>query len=289
MNKWCMIVDVARCVNCQNCTMATKDEYVGNDFPGYTAPQPHFGHEWLTIDRHVRGNGSMVDVTYVPRMCNHCDNAPCVKAGGGAVYKRPDGIVIIDPVKAKGKKNIVSSCPYRNIWWNEELQLPQQWLFDAHLLDRGWKEPRCSQACPTGALRALKVSDEELAALVRDEGLTVISETLSATRPRVLYKNLALANREFIGGNVVHAAADGCVDNVHGADVELASADGKVAQRVHTDHYGDFKFDGLEGAGAAYSLRISHPMYGDASIDVTLAESRYLGSIRLGQPPAAAR
>ena len=30
MNKWCMIVDVARCVNCQNCTMATKDEYVGN-------------------------------------------------------------------------------------------------------------------------------------------------------------------------------------------------------------------------------------------------------------------
>jgi Fe-S-cluster-containing dehydrogenase component len=284
-----MIVDVARCVNCQNCTMATKDEYVGNDIPGYTAPQPHFGHEWLTIDRHVRGNGSMVDVTYVPRMCNHCDNAPCVKAGGGAVYKRPDGIVIIDPVKAKGRKNIVSSCPYRNIWWNEELQLPQQWLFDAHLLDRGWKEPRCSQACPTGALRALKVSDEELAAIVRDEGLTVISETLSATRPRVLYKNLALANREFIGGNVVHAAADGCVDNVHGADVELASADGKVAQRVHTDHYGDFKFDGLEGAGAAYSLRISHPMYGDASIDVTLAESRYLGSIRLGQPPAAAR
>lgn len=287
MKKWMMIVDVAKCVNCQNCVVAIKDEYVGNEFPGYAAPQPRFGHEWLTVDRHIRGHGAMLDVTYVPRMCNHCDNAPCVKAGGGAVYKRPDGIVVIDPVKAKGQKKIASSCPYRQIWWNEEEQVAQLWLFDAHLLDQGWKEPRCSQACPTGALRALKVSDEELSAIVRDEGLTVINEKLSATKPRVLYKNLGPVNREFVGGNVVHTAADGRIDNVTGATVELSSADGAVLMRAATDKFGDFKLDGLD-AGKAYRVTISHPAHGDASVDLTLAESRYLGSIELGAHRAAA-
>ena len=33
----------------------------------------------------------------------HCDNASCVRiAQDGAIYRRPDGIVIIDPVKAAG-------------------------------------------------------------------------------------------------------------------------------------------------------------------------------------------
>ena len=36
------------------------------------------------------------------------------------VYKRPDGIVIIDPAKAKGAKEILDSCPYNAIFWNEE-------------------------------------------------------------------------------------------------------------------------------------------------------------------------
>ena len=38
MKKWTMIIDVAECTNCQNCTLAIMDEYVGNDFPGYAAP-----------------------------------------------------------------------------------------------------------------------------------------------------------------------------------------------------------------------------------------------------------
>src|SRR6266403_223401 len=152
MKKWAMIVDVAKCINCNNCVLATKDEHIGNEFPGYAAPQPAHGHEWISIERHTRGSGSMVDVSYVPTMCNHCDDAPCVKAAGdGAVYKRSDGIVIIDPVKARGRKELVSSCPYGQITWNEEEQVPQSWIFDAHLLDQGWTKPRCVQACRTRA------------------------------------------------------------------------------------------------------------------------------------------
>ena len=40
MKKWNLIVDVEKCENCYNCFIATKDEHVGNDFPGYAAPQP---------------------------------------------------------------------------------------------------------------------------------------------------------------------------------------------------------------------------------------------------------
>jgi Fe-S-cluster-containing dehydrogenase component len=69
-------------------------------------------------------------------------------ATDGAVRKRPDGIVIIDPVKSKGQKQIVDACPYGAVTWNEEKQIPQAWPFDAHLLDHGWTRTRAEQACP---------------------------------------------------------------------------------------------------------------------------------------------
>ena len=46
MKKWNLVIDVAKCTNCNNCFLADKDEYVGNDFPGYAAPQPRHGHRW---------------------------------------------------------------------------------------------------------------------------------------------------------------------------------------------------------------------------------------------------
>ena len=102
MKKWNLIIDVAECTNCNGCTLATMDEYVGNDWPGYAAPMPRHGHRWIDIKQKERGQAPFVDLAYVPTMCNHCDDAPCVKAArDGAAYKRPDGIIIIDPEKAK--------------------------------------------------------------------------------------------------------------------------------------------------------------------------------------------
>ena len=112
MNKWNMIIDVAECTNCNLCTLAAMDEYVGNEFPGYSAPMPKHGHKWINILQKERGQVPAVDVAYVPTMCNHCDDAPCVAKGKGAVQKRGDGIVLIDPVKAKGRKDLVDACPY---------------------------------------------------------------------------------------------------------------------------------------------------------------------------------
>src|SRR4051812_31102292 len=113
MSKWNLIVDVAACTNCNACVLACQDEYVGNSFPGYAEEMPKHGHRWIDIKRQERGRHPMVDIAYLPVMCQHCEDAPCAKAAtGGAVKKRADGIVIIDPEKAKGQKQIVEACPF---------------------------------------------------------------------------------------------------------------------------------------------------------------------------------
>src|SRR5205085_1555811 len=85
MQKWNMIIDVAECTNCQLCALAAMDEYVGNDWPGYAAPMPKHGHKWINILQKERGQIPMIDIAYVPTMCNHCDDAPCQAKGGDAV------------------------------------------------------------------------------------------------------------------------------------------------------------------------------------------------------------
>jgi Fe-S-cluster-containing dehydrogenase component len=277
MKKWNMIIDVAECTNCQLCTLSAMDEYVGNDWPGYSAPMPRHGHRWIDIKQKERGQGTMIDVAYVPTLCNHCDNAPCLSKGGDAVKKRDDGIVIIDPVKAKGRKDLVGSCPYGHIWWNEELKLPQIWTFDAHLIDQGWQQTRGQQACPTGAMRAIKVEDSEMARMARDEGLEVMKPE-EATLPRVYYRNLWRYSKCFIGGSV-SAEANGVVDCVEGATVQLLQ-DGVVVATAATDNYGDFKFDRLDEGSGPYTVEIS-ALGRRKTVETTLGESRTLGEIRL--------
>jgi Fe-S-cluster-containing dehydrogenase component len=277
MKKWNMIIDVAECTNCNLCTLAAMDEYVGNDWPGYSAPMPRHGHKWIDILQKERGQVPMIDIAYVPTMCNHCDDAPCLKAGNGAVRKREDGIVIIDPAKAKGRKDLVDACPYGHIWWNEELKLPQIWTFDAHLIDQGWEQTRGHQACPTGAMRALKVDDTEMDKMARDEGLEVMKPELG-TKPRVYYRNLWRYTTCFIGGTV-SAEANGAVDCIEGANVRLMR-DGRCVGETKTDNYGDFKFDRLAEGSGRYVVEVASSGRG-RKIDVELGVSTNIGAIRL--------
>jgi len=212
MKKWNMIIDVAECTNCQLCTLATMDEYVGNDWPGYTKPMPKHGHKWINILQKERGQMPMIDIAYVPTMCNHCDNAPCIAKSDGAITKRADGIVLIDQERAKGRKDLVDACPYGHIWWNEEQQMPQHWPFDAHLIDQGWQQTRGHQSCPTGAMRAVQLEDDEMARMAREEKLEVMRPEL-ASKPRVYYRNLWRYATCFIGGSV-STEVNGVVDCV---------------------------------------------------------------------------
>ena len=253
MKKWNLVVDVAECHGCNNCFVACKDEYVGNQFPGYSAPQPLHGHKWINIQYRERGRSPMVDAAYLPTMCNHCDNAPCVAKGNGAVVKRPDGIVIIDPQRAKGRKDLVDACPYGAIWWNAELEVPQTWIFDAHLLDQGWQAPRAVESCPTTALRALRVDDEEMVRIRQDEQLEVLAPEWN-TQPRVYYKNLHRYAANFIGA-VVLVEQTGTVECAADVTIELWQQQ-RLLQSVVTDCFGEFKFDGLAPHSGTYTVRL---------------------------------
>jgi Fe-S-cluster-containing dehydrogenase component len=273
--KWALFVDVAKCHNCRNCFVACKDEHVDNDYPGYAAPQPRHGHEWIAIETRERGSAPVVDVAHVPTMCNHCEDAPCMRGvSDGSVYRRPDGIVMIDPVKARGKRELVASCPYGAIWWNEELQLAQKWTFDAHLLDRGWKEPRCAQVCPTAAITAAKLDDAALAARVAEEKLDVLQPELGA-KPRVFYKNLHRFQKCFVAATLLERRGD-VEDCVPGATVELVK-DGRVVASAASDDFGEFKLDGLDEGSGAYELVVRSPRHRVARRAVVLGASTYMG------------
>ena len=91
MKKWNLIIDVDNCTNCNMCTLASKDEHVGNAFPGYSAEMPKRGAEWIKIEKKERGQTPMIDIGYIPTMCQHCDDAPCMKvAKNNAITKRND-------------------------------------------------------------------------------------------------------------------------------------------------------------------------------------------------------
>ncbi len=75
VKKWNLVIDVAKCFNCNCCTLACHDEYGDNEFPGYAAAMPKHGQRWIDIRHRETGRVPMVEVSYLPVMCNHCDDA----------------------------------------------------------------------------------------------------------------------------------------------------------------------------------------------------------------------
>lgn len=278
--KWNLIVDVAKCDNCRNCFLATKDEHIGNDFPGYAAAQPEKVHSWVDIVRHERGRYPIAEANFMPVMCNHCDDAPCMKvAKDGAIKKRDDGIVIIDPEKSKGQKEIVDACPYGAVYWNEEKQIPQAWIFDAHLLDDGWQHPRVEQSCPTSVFRSMKIEDSEMQRIAEDEDLEVLHPEYES-KPRIYYKNLHLLTTCFVGGSVA-IDIESVEECANGAEVILKQGGTEVA-RTTTDVFGEFKIDKLEPNSQGYELTISAESGASFSTTFDLGEdSLYLGTLKL--------
>jgi Fe-S-cluster-containing dehydrogenase component len=293
MKLWYKVIDVAKCHDCNNCFMADKDEFVGNDWPGYTGPQPRHGHRWVDILRRERGQYSRNDVAYLPVPCQHCQNAPCVEASKGAISYRDDGIVMIDAAKAKGRKDLVDSCPYGAIWWNEELQVPQKCIFCAHLLDDPTWKPhttRCAHICPTDAMKTYFVEPAEMEKMIAAEDLEAYRPELG-TKPTTLYKNLHRYTKNFITAGVLvngdwcegaevtlHSKEGGIACNLSGAGVANCKDTSVLATRT-TDFFGEFKFDGL--SDGEYTVEVNAGGRKHSTTVTIKNESQNLGFVRL--------
>ena len=245
MKKPGIVVNSARCMACYACFMACKDEYCGWDTP-LSKAQPELGQYWMNIVEWERGdNTRRVKTATVPTPCNHCDNAACMKAAkNGAVYKREDGIVIIDPEKAVGQKQIVEACPIGAVYWNEALQLPQKCTMCAHLLDDpdypGF-EPRCVEACPNQALVFGDLADpeSEVSKLIAKNKVTPLTG-LENAGGNVVHINVPSA---FLAGTVAYPKEleEVCI----GANVKIECKETGETHEMVTNWAGDYEFEDL--------------------------------------------
>ena len=254
MGKKAFVFDIAKCSGCYCCQLACKDEHCNNDWTPIAKPQPDIGQFWIKVNDYVNGSAPKVKVHYVPEMCNHCANPACVAAAkDGAVYQREDGLVIIDPEKAVGQKQIAEACPYGAIYWNEELDIPQKCT--------------CVEMCPTEAL--VFGDEDELQDLI--VGATVMQPE-TGMKPRVYYRNIP---GQFIAGTVYDPVEK---EVIIGAKCRAITG-GKLLTTV-TDEYGDFWFKDL--AVGVYDVYIEAKGYKSKSFTgLRTTECINLGDIPL--------
>ena len=280
MARLSFLIDVTRCNGCHNCFLACRDEHYDNDYPGYSAAQPLHGQFWMQVNEIERGTYPRPKLDYVAIPCQHCEDAPCMDvAQDGAVYRRGDGIVVIDPVKAKGQRQIVQACPYRVVFWNAELELPQKCTMCAHRLDAGDKQPRCSESCPTGAMVFGDLDDPQSEIAQRVAALeTEALHPEHGCSPLVRYHGIP---RRFVAGEVVlDDAADACAAGVK----VVLEGEGVRAETV-SDAFGQFDFEGL-GPKASYRISVEHPGYVTQQLDVQTLTDLDVGVVRLQAEPA---
>ncbi len=106
-------------------------------------------------------------MAYEHTICQHCDDAPCLNGLPGEGHLQAARTARSSSTRqvCKGSHNCVEACPYGGvIYYNEDLRIAQKCTFCAHLLDKGWTQTRCSEACPTGAITFGE--EEELAELI---------------------------------------------------------------------------------------------------------------------------
>lgn len=103
MVRWGMVIDLRKCVGCQTCTIACKQEH--------NLPPEIF---WRYVVDCEVGEYPYVRRLFLPMQCMHCGDPPCLPVcPTTATKKREDGIVWVDYGLCVGCGYCVLACPYR--------------------------------------------------------------------------------------------------------------------------------------------------------------------------------
>lgn len=262
-----LIFDVGRCTGCTSCVIACKDEFVANDWSPYSKPQPEHGHFWIKLDTMERGSTPKVKVTYIPRLCMHCDNPPCIRAClANAITKRDDGIVLIDPNKCNGCKHLpaklcIDACPYGAIYFNADSEIAQKCTMCAHLLDDAeWKHgPRCYDTCPLdGVVTYGDEGDPKIKEMITKA--EVLKPELN-TKPRIYYLNLP---KPFIACCIIDPEKKEVIAGAKVTALELRTGEKYEAS---TDDFGDFWLRNLKW-DHTYLIRVEKEGYEEKILGV---------------------
>lgn len=145
-----ILVDVTRCVGCEECVLACKEENnLGPDRlrQGQEAVSGLSATRYSTILRYPNDH-------FVRHQCRHCLEPACVSAClVGAMKKTPEGAVVYDSTLCMGCRYCLVACPYGipRYEWDEAAPLVQKCTLCYHRIQEG-REPACVEACPEDAL-----------------------------------------------------------------------------------------------------------------------------------------
>ena len=145
------LVDTRRCFGCHACEVACKAE---ND-----VPLGHFIRQTIYHD-YAKPTGGIARVM-VPMACQHCEDAPCIKACPcGALHKGSGGSVQIDYDVCSGHAACKDACPYGAIYIDPVANQAVKCHNCTHRVDEGM-EPACTSTCPSEAIYFGDLEDPE--------------------------------------------------------------------------------------------------------------------------------
>ena len=170
-------IDQRTCIGCHACTVACKVEH--------NVPVGKF-RTWVKYVE--KGEYPTTTREMGVMRCNHCTNAPCVKAcPTQALFIRDDGIVDFDNERCIGCKTCMQACPYDAIYIDDETHTAAKCNFCAHRIDNGL-EPACVQVCPTQSIWMGDIDDPS-SGISKFLSITPINVRTpeQGTRPNVYY------------------------------------------------------------------------------------------------------
>jgi Fe-S-cluster-containing dehydrogenase component len=147
LKRYGLVIDLERCSGCHTCRIACKTENNMNISSGIRVDTIGGPHRDTPA-------GKYPDLTmyFRPVLCMHCDEPPCIDACPlEAIYKREDGIVVIDDEKCTGCQECITACPYEIPFYDEEKDVARKCSLCAHRIDQGL-EPFCVICCESEAL-----------------------------------------------------------------------------------------------------------------------------------------
>jgi Fe-S-cluster-containing dehydrogenase component len=197
---WGMIIDIDKCIGCGNCVRACSKEN--------GVPKGYF-RTWVERYQVEEGKQPMVDspdgamdgfptptrgglkAFFVPKLCNHCAESPCVQVCPvGATFVSPDGVVLVDKEYCLGCRYCVQACPYGCRYLHPETQTVDKCTLCYHRITQGLTTA-CCENCPTGARQLVdfKNPKDPVHEFLRKNKVEVLKPYM-ATRAKVYYKNL---------------------------------------------------------------------------------------------------
>jgi len=134
--KYGMVIDLRRCTGCHACAVACKSEF-GVRLGVFRTWVKYFEVGTYPATRRY----------FLPKLCNHCDNPPCVPACPvNATYKREDGIVLVDYDKCIGCGHCMKACPYDARFLQPDKKIVDKCTFCEHRVEQGLV-PACVNTC----------------------------------------------------------------------------------------------------------------------------------------------